>query len=175
MLQNNKNYFNFLLIPAALLILNGPALAQDEKEPEFASVEERRLHASIQDQLNDISDQRNVLLMKEKELKTLEEGVDKKIAEVDKKLDELRALKKKIETLLADKTVREQKKIQDLSKIYDKMDPEKAAFAISGMEEELATDLLANMKVKAAAKVLDRLNKQKATSLSSKFSQIQIE
>lgn len=149
------------------------AIAQDE--PKFSSVEERRLYADIQEELASIEEQKNNLLMKEKELKTLEQSVDKKIAEVDSKLDELRTLKRKIENLLADKSAAEKKRIQDLSKIYDKMDPEKAAFAISGMEEQLATDLLANMKVKAAAKVLDNLNKQKATSLSSKFSQIQIE
>lgn len=142
---------------------------------EFSSVEERRLHNSIQEELNNIEEQRNVLLMREKELKTLEDGVDKKITEVDKKLEELRDLKKKIESLLAAKSIEENKKIKNLSKIYDKMDPEKAAFAISGMEDELATDLLANMKVKTAAKVLDRLSKLKATQLSSKFSKIQIE
>lgn len=148
---------------------------EPNSEPEFTSVEERRLHNSIQEELNNIQEQRNVLLMREKELKTLEDGVDKKIAEVDKKLEELKDLKKQIESLLADKSVEEKKRVQNLSKIYDKMDPEKAAFAISGMEDELATELLANMKVKTAAKVLDRLSKLKATQLSSKFSQIQIE
>ncbi len=162
----------FLFLSLVVFLSTGIA-AQDE--PQFSSVEERRLYSNIQDELESIKEQKNNLVMKEKELKTLEASVDKKIAEVDSKLAELRALKKKIDNLLADKSAAEKKKIQDLSKIYDKMDPEKAAFAISGMEEQLATDLLANMKVKAAAKILDNLNKQKATSLSSKFSQIQIE
>lgn len=146
-----------------------------QDKADFSSVEERRLHNSIQEELSNIESQRNVLLMREKELKTLEDGVDKKIAEVDMKLEELKGLKKQIESLLADKSIEEKKRIQSLSKIYDKMDPEKAAFAISGMEDELATELLASMKVKSAAKVLDRLSKLKATQLSSKFSQIQIE
>ncbi len=169
----------FLHIPVLFLSLSqllNPVInsfAQDE--PKFSSVEERRLYTNIQEELASITEQKNNLLMKEKELKTLEESVDKKIAEVDSKLDELRALKKKIDSLLAEKSAAEQKRIKDLSKIYDKMDPEKAAFAISGMEEQLATDLLANMKVKAAAKILDNLNKQKATSLSSTFTLIKIE
>lgn len=170
---------HFFPLPSLLLcltcVLFVSAVPAAEQEPQFSSVEERRLYANIQEELASIKEQKNNLLMKEKELKTLEESVDKKIAEVDSKLEELRTLKKKIEKLLADKSAAEQKKIQDLSRIYDKMDPVKAAFAISGMEEQLATEVLANMKVKAAAKVLDNLNKQKATSLSSKFSQIQLE
>lgn len=166
-------------IAISSFILLTPILthSQDETqtEQEFSSVEERRLQNSIQEELSNIEEQRNVLLMREKELKTLEDGVDKKIAEVDKKIEELKDLKKKIESLLAEKSVEERKRIKNLSKIYDKMDSEKAAFAISGMEDELATEILANMKVKTAAKVLDKLSKLKATQLSSKFSQLKIE
>ncbi len=169
----NSTFCAFIL--AGVLIPATPAFCKQKQEPAFASVEERRLHASIQEELESINKQKNLLLMKEKELKTLEAEVDKKVTEIDKKLEELKALKTKIESLLAQKSAEEQKKIKNLGKIYDKMDPEKAAFAISGMEEQLATDLLANMKVKSAAKVLDRLNRKKATELSSTFSQIQIE
>lgn len=171
--------YTFLHFPVLFLSLLPFILASHgftaEEEQQFSSVEERRLYSNIQEELSSIQEQKNNLLIREKELKTLEESVDKKLAEVDQKLEELKTLKKKIENLLADKSAAEKKKLQNLSKIYDKMDPEKAAFAISGMEEQLATDLLANMKAKTAAKVLDNLNKMKASSLSSKFSQIQIE
>jgi flagellar motility protein MotE (MotC chaperone) len=55
------------------------------------------------------------------------------------------------------------------------MEPAKAAQAITGLEEQLAADLLANMKVKAAAKILDQISKQKATELSTAFSTLQLE
>lgn len=55
------------------------------------------------------------------------------------------------------------------------MAPDKAALALSGLDQRLAADILGNMKVKAAAKVLDFLNKQKAVELSETFSTIQIE
>ncbi len=161
--------FTFLLLAASIL----PVYSQDENE--YASVEERRIHTSIEQELDNIEKQKTFLLIKEKELKTLEQNVDKKIAEVDRKVQELKELRGKIETLLAEKSAQEKKKIESLGKIYEKMDPEKAAFAISGLNEKLATDLLASMKVKAAAKILDRLNKQKAAQLSEKFSQIQLE
>ncbi len=172
----NSIYSIFYIFLFAVILVPAPsAFSQQKQEAGFSSVEERRLHASIQAELESINNQRNLLLMKEKELKTLEAEVDKKITEIDKKLEELKTLKTKIDNLLAQKSAEEQKRIKNLSKIYDKMNPEKAAFAISGMEEQLATDLLANMKVKSAAKVLDRLNRKKATELSSTFSQLQIE
>jgi flagellar motility protein MotE (MotC chaperone) len=55
------------------------------------------------------------------------------------------------------------------------MAPTKAAQAITGLDEQLAADLLANMKVKAAAKILDQISKQKATELSTTFSTLQLE
>ena len=55
------------------------------------------------------------------------------------------------------------------------MSPEKAALAMTGLEQQLAADLLANMKVKAAAKILDQIAKQKATDLSTTFSTLQLE
>jgi flagellar motility protein MotE (MotC chaperone) len=110
-----------------------------------------------------------------KELKSLEEGVDKKLADIDRKLEELKNLQKKIETALAAKTAAEKKRIENLAVIYEKMTPAKAALAMSGLEQKLAADLLANMKAKAAAKILDQIAKQKATDLSTTFSTLQLE
>lgn len=162
------------LLCLLILIVTTTSFAKED-EVQFQSVEERRLHSSIQQELDNIDNQKKVLVMREKELKTLEDGVDKKIVEVDKKLQELQDLKKKIEVLLTQKSAEEMKKIKNLGKIYEKMNPEKAAFAMSGLDEHLATELLANMKVKSAAKILDQLNKQKTTQLSTTFSQIQLE
>ena len=142
---------------------------------EFSSVEERRLHATMKEERAMIFEEKKELALREKELKTLEDAVDKKLAEIDKKLEELERSKQQLNELLAVKSAQEVKKIQDLSKIYEKMDPVKAALALSGLEQQLAADLLANMKVKSAAKILDSLNKPQATEISKTFSTIQLE
>ena len=142
---------------------------------EFSSVEERRLHATMKEERAMIFEEKKELVLREKELKTLEDAVDKKLAEIDKKLEELERSKQQLNELLAVKSAQEVKKIQDLSKIYEKMDPVKAALALSGLEQQLAADLLANMKVKSAAKILDSLNKPQATEISKTFSTIQLE
>ena len=144
-------------------------------ELEFSSVEERRLHATMKEERENIFEEKKELALREKELKTLEDAVDKKLAEIDKKLEELQRSKQQLTEILAEKSAEEVKRIKDLSKIYEKMDPVKAALALSGLEQQLAADLLANMKVKSAAKILDSLNKPQATEISKTFSTIQLE
>ncbi len=141
----------------------------------YGSVEERRLDTTILQERTSMRGEREDIAMRKKELKTLEEGVDKKLTEMDVKLEELRKLQKKIESLLADKSLQEKKRIQNLANIYQKMSPDRAALALSGLDQQLAADLLANMKVKAAAKILDQTPKITTTELSTTFTSIQIE
>jgi flagellar motility protein MotE (MotC chaperone) len=128
----------------------------------------------LQERIN-IRKEREEIALRKKELKTLEEGVDKKLTEIDRKLEELRKLQDEIEILLVGKSAIEKKRLQELASIYQKMMPAKAALAITGLDQQLAADLLANMKVKAAAKILDQISKQKATELSTTFSTLQLE
>lgn len=163
-----------LFLSLALLPQNLPA-AETDPAKNYASVEERRIDTSILQERENIRKEREEISLRKKDLKTLEEGVDKKLTEIDAKLEELRKLQDKIESLLAGKSAKEKKKLQELASIYQKMAPEKAALAISGLDQQLAADLLANMKVKAAAKILDQISKQKATELSTTFSTLQLE
>ena len=166
-----------ILLGMAVAVVLSQQVQAAEIEPreDFGSVEERRIENSIIEERANIRKEREYISLREKELKTLEESVDKKLAEMDKKLEELRQQQKKIEALLAAKTEEEKKRTQELAKIYEKMSPDKAATSLSGLEQKLAADLLASMKVKAAAKILDQISKQKATELSTTFSTLQLE
>jgi len=163
-----------LFLSLALLPQNLPA-ADTDAAKNYDSVEERRIDTSILQERENIRKEREESSLRKKDLKTLEEGVDKKLIEIDAKLEELRKLHDKIESLLAGKSAKEKKKLQELASIYQKMAPDKAALAISGLDQQLAADLLANMKVKAAAKILDQISQQKATDLSTTFSTLQLE
>ncbi len=166
-----------LLTVVTLLLIAPPALQAADKPPsaEYASVEERRLQNVIVQERANIRKERENISLKQKELKTLEEGVDKKLAEIDKKLGDLKKLQEKIKTLLKGKSAEEDKRLKNLAKIYEKMTPVKASQALSGLDQQLAADLLASMKVKSAAKILDQLAKKKTTQLSTTFSTLQIE
>jgi flagellar motility protein MotE (MotC chaperone) len=146
-----------------------------EEKTTFKSVEERRLYAVLQNERDNLEDEKKEIALKEKELKTLQEEADKKIELLDTKLAELKEVQAKIEILLAEKDVQELKKTQDLSLIYAKMSPDRAALAMATLDGQLAADLLANMKVKSAAKILDRMDKLKASELSTTFTTINVE
>jgi flagellar motility protein MotE (MotC chaperone) len=158
-----------------LLFAAYPCFAQEINEEQYQSVEERRIYALMQEERDNLKQEKKDLALREKELKTLETTVDKKIAEIDNRLAELKDLRNKIDSLLVEKTAQEKKRIKDLSAIYEKMAPERAALSMSSMDPALASDLLSNMKPKAAAKVLDMLDKQKTSQLSTTFTTIQIE
>jgi flagellar motility protein MotE (MotC chaperone) len=159
-----------------MLSVNSTLFAVDEDPAEaFSSVEERRIANALLEERSSLRKEREELDLRKKELKTLEEGVDKKLVDIESKLEELVNLQKKLDEVLAAKNAVELKRIKDLAAIYEKMTPAKAAQAISGLEQRLAADLLGAMKAKAAAKVLDQLAKQKATDLSTAFSTIQLE
>ena len=167
-------YLNLFFTTVLIVISSFPCVAAQPGK-KYDSVEERRIDSTIMQERASLRKEREDLGLKKKELKSIEEGVDKKLAELDSKIEELQVLKKKIETLLAEKSAKEQKQIKELAAIYEKMTPAKAALAISNLDQTLAADLLANMKVKSAAKILDQSTKQKATELSATFSTIQLE
>jgi flagellar motility protein MotE (MotC chaperone) len=165
-----------LLVFLALAVLPQNLHAVEPDSPKtYASVEERRIDNSILQERANLRQEQEEISIRKKELKTLEEGVDKKLTEIDGKLEELRKLQNRIELLLESKSAKEKKKIEELAAIYQKMSPEKAALAMTGLDQQLAADLLANMKVKAAAQILDQISKQKATDLSTTFSTLQLE
>jgi len=141
------------------------AAQNTSSEPPFSSVEQRRVLQALQNERQNILKERQKLANKKKELKRLE-------TEVDKKLDQLETTRLKIKKLLVQKDAREQKRIRDLSKMYAKMSPDKAAGIISTLDRKLAVSLLADMKTKAAAKILNNMDRDKAAQLTTAFSSL---
>lgn len=152
-----------------------PGVEELTRKTSFKSVEERRLYTVLQNERANLEEERKVIALKAKELKTLQEEADKKLELLDEKLVEIQKVQAKIEELLAEKDAREIKKTENLSLIYAKMTPDRAALAMTALDEQLAANLLAAMKVKSAAKILDRMDKLKASRLSTTFATITVE
>ncbi len=148
----------------ALCVLQVPSLSTAaEDTAAYSSVEERRLLTALENERSSLEQERIAVEEKKKELKRLEE-------EVDKKLDQLEQQRIALEKLLADKDAVEQKRIQDLSKMYEKMSADKAAMIFDSLDPNLAVSLLERMKTKSAAKILNNLNREKAAELTTDFS-----
>lgn len=108
-------------------------------------------------------DEQEELERRKKELKRLED-------EVDKKIEQLNALRTKIETLLKEKDAVEQKRVIELAKMYEKMPADKGATIIGNLDLDLAISILSRMKTKSAAKILANLDREKAARITSAFS-----
>lgn len=141
--------------------------AQNSQDPQYQSVEERRLMESINETtVTGAASERENLENRKKELKRLEE-------EVDKKLDQLNQLRLNIEKLLAAKDAEEQKRISELAKMYEKMSAEKAAAVFTTLDKDLAIAILGQMKTKSAARILNNMERDKAAKLTTAFSAVE--
>jgi len=139
-----------------------------------ASVEERRILVSIEDQYARLDQREAEINGRELQLKTLETEVDKKLAELTKKREELTQKQADISKLLEDIKNIEDERAAELSLIYEKMSPQKAALLIKDLDEGLAVKLLMGIKKKTAGKILDNLDSQTATALSKAFTEVPV-
>lgn len=153
-----------LLMPLSVLNAAPADIVRDEN---ISSVEERRILVSIEDEYDKLAEREAEIDSREMRLKTLE-------AEVDKKLAAMQQLRDQLVTLLDRKQEAEGERIGELSRIYEKMSPQKAAVLIKELDEQLAVDLLLGIKKKTAGKILDNLDARTATALSKAFTEIPV-
>ena len=129
------------------------------------TVEERRIRSSIQKEVARLRNKEKLLEMKEMELKTLSREVDKKLAEMEK-------ARLALTELLKEKKQREDQKAQELSKIYEKMEPAKAAQLLISLEKDLAVTIIEGMNSKKAGKVLNSMEPKIAATLSKSYASL---
>lgn len=138
--------------------------AARQPEQQYGSVEERRIRETLDAGGNaPFAREREELENKKNELKRLE-------GEVDKKIEQLNQLRVKIEKLFEQKGEEEQKRTLELAKMYEKMTADKAAVILGTVDQQLAISILAKMKTKSAAKILNNMERDKAAKLTTAFS-----
>lgn len=137
--------------------------AQLLPDEQISSVEERRILVSIEEEYDKLVDREAEIDQREIQLKTLE-------AEVDKKLATMQELRQELLKLLDRKDQAEAQRLSQLSAIYEKMEPEKAAVLIGKLDQQQAVELLLGIKQKVAGRILDNLDPKIATELSRSFS-----
>lgn len=161
-----------LLAIMLLLLLLGsadPARAEDPGDlfgpikKNIESVEERRIIASLQQRQEEL-DQRAANLDKQQlEIERLKREVDSKLAGLQKTKGEL-------DQLLAQKDEKEQARVKDLSKMYEKMDPVKAAELLADLDRDLAVAILGGVKAKVAGKFLNNMDPKVAARFTTTYS-----
>lgn len=131
--------------------------------PAIGSVEERRVLASLEQARQDLAKQQAAQQQKALELQTLSQ-------EVDRKLDALKTVRDQLDKLLKAKDDAEVQRIGDLSKMYEKMDPAKAAVLLASLDRDLAVSILGGIKAKIAGKILNNMNSETAARFTRAYS-----
>lgn len=152
---------------SSVLLLQVPLFSFTADE-QFASVEERRILAAIKERDERLSAREEQLRGRELELKTLE-------AEVDKKIVAMQRLRAELSELLDRRDAEENARIEELSLIYERMNPQQAAVLISELETRMAVNLLLGIKKKTAGQIMERLNAETAIKLSKAFTDLSVD
>jgi len=152
---------------SSVLLLQVPLFSFTGDE-QFTSVEERRILTAIKERDERLSAREEQLQGRELELKTLE-------AEVDKKIAAMQRLRTELNELLDRRDAEENARIEELSLIYERMNPQQAAVLISELETQLAVNLLLGIKKKTAGQIMERLNAETAIKLSKAFTDLSVD
>ena len=120
-----------VFILAGLSATSSAATTDLVDEEQISSVEERRILVSIEDEYTKLDEREAKIAEREMQLKTLE-------GEVDKKLAAMQTLRDELVKLLDRKTAEEGERIGELSRIYEKMAPQKAAYLVKQLDRQLA-------------------------------------
>ncbi len=155
----------FIFAFSATLVLAGSAagvFALDDAA-NIESVEERRLLAELKQHRHRLDEKERELQNRELELNILQ-------GEVDKKLDQLQHLREEVEEMLVQKDEQELERVNQLSKMYNRMEPTQAAEIMLDLDTQLAVGILGGMKARSAGTVLENMQGDKAARISTAYS-----
>lgn len=107
--------------------------------------------------------------LREKELVELEEELQRQKVELDKRIVQLEDMRNQIGQVLKERVEVDQEKVNKLVDLYSNMKPKQAADVIGTINEDLAVEILAKMKKKSAAEIMNLLPAEKARVLSEKY------
>ena len=91
---------------------------------------------------------------------------------IDKKLEEMRVLKRRLDKALDEYNKEEEKKTQSLVKIYENMKPKNAGIIFEKMRIEDILPIVARMKEKNAADILAKMDPRIAKEVTSRLTEI---
>lgn len=138
-----------------------PAYAQ-QQQPAPQSPGEQQADA-----LANLRERREELERRELALKTLEQQVDAKLAQ-------LQETQVKLEQMLTEAKETRDAKLRHLIDVYTNMKAKQAAAVIETLNEEIAVKILAGMRGRQAGEILTYVQAEKAAKLSERLTRMQV-
>ena len=116
-----------------------------------------------------LDERKRQLDMREEELNKMEAELQKQKQVLEARMNELDQTRRKIAGQLEERVAVDQERVQKLVDVYSNMKPANAAQVFEKLDEDLAVEVLGNMKKKSAADILNLLPPEKAQKLSEKY------
>jgi flagellar motility protein MotE (MotC chaperone) len=114
-----------------------------------------------------LADQENKILQKEAVLKVIEEKIDHKFGELQKRHDQLVKVLEQIKVLKNEITKEEEGKLMSLVKIYGSMKPKSAAKIFNELDMRVLIDVISRMREAIAAPILASMTPLKAKAVTT--------
>ena len=115
------------------------------------------LHQSLKNREKELNERLAKLEKQEEAFKSQNQLVTSQVSAYQKEIERLRAENKRLQKKKVEKNV-------SLSKVYEKMDPKKAAKILDGLNVSLSVQILSDLNPSKAAEILGRMSSQKAKS-----------
>lgn len=122
------------------------------------------------DILQRLSDRRVKLEEWQRDLITKENILNITQTKIDQKIDDLRVLKEKVESLLEQYNAKEVGKTQRLIKVYESMKPKDAANIFAELDNETLMQVVEKMKEAKLALILANMDPKRARDITVEFS-----
>ena len=121
------------------------------------------------DLLKNLSKRREDLNQREKDITIKERILEVGQQKVESKINDLKALQKTVEDLLAKYDEKESIKIKSLIKIYENMKPKEAARILEQLETDILLQVIDGMKEAKVATILANMDPAKANYITAEF------
>lgn len=117
-------------------------------------------------QVSELREREKIIAAREKELAEKDEELKARQQEADEKLTKLIAVQNDLKIKLDELKVVKDKQFRELMKVYTAMSPSKVAPLLNQMEDNEALEVLKGLKTDHVAKIMPKLEQQKAVRLS---------
>ena len=119
--------------------------------------------------LEDLLGRRTLLDKWERDIDTRAKLLAATEMRIDQKINELKAITKKIQGLISQFNTREDEKITSLVKIYEAMKPKDAARIFNELELKILLEVLSRMRESKAALIIAKMSSSKAKIVTSEL------
>lgn len=147
------------------VLFGSPASSLAEKDPK----PDTPVSEGLERLLGDLRQREAELTQKQRELAERERSVAEVESVVEKRIDELEAIRKTVEERVAHWEKQTGDRVAQLASVYGRMPANRAAPLLRDLDTDLATLVLAEMKEKVSAAILSAMPQGDALRLSKRF------